>query len=225
MSDFKTPLSVGQISPMTATQLIEDIVATVLDITVEAWLRLCKQKRVQATDIENDITDQLRWEMVREKQRRTPSPQVRFERETQRDDADKEFPTGHIDVFVIYSFEEDEYFAMECKKVDDCHETPAKKYVENGVCRFTGGKYSPGHPYAAMVAFVSKGTPDSAAGYVGPYLVGYNKSSTQIDEQWGWQTEARFGRVPNLYSSRHGQAGTQNTIQLLHLFLGFNGHA
>ncbi|MCH7728455.1 MAG: hypothetical protein IH991_18545 [Planctomycetes bacterium] len=225
MSDFKTPLSVGRISPMTAAWLIEDIVATVLDITVEAWVCLCKQERVQATDIENDITDRLRWEMSREKQRRTPSPQLRFERETQRDDADKEFPTGRIDVFVIYSFEEDEYFAMECKKVDDRHETSAKKYVKNGVCRFSEGKYSPGHPYAAMIAFVSEGTRESAAEYIGRYLIAYNKSSTKIDEQWGWQTETGFGTLPDLYSSRHCQAGTGNTIQLLHLFLDCCGHA
>ncbi len=222
MSDFTTPINVGQMRPTTASLIIEDVVATVLDITVAAWPRLCKSLRVQPSDKEPDITDQLRWEMVAEKARRNPPPQVRFDRETQRDDPEKDYPTGLIDVYVIYSFDETDYFAMECKKINDRHDTPVKKYIEKGVYRFSSGKYSAGHPYGAMIDYVTGGTPESAAEFLGGKLMGYDEGTTMVKAEWGWQAEKRFGRVPNLYSTMHGQTGTRNTILLLHLFLAFS---
>ena len=221
MSDFKSATSVGQMSPTTTNLIIEDVVATVLDIAVTAWPRLCQNKRVRPTDKEDDMTDQLRWEMVAEKNRRNPRPQLRFERETQRDDPGKDYPLGLIDVHVSYSFDETQYFAMECKRINDRHDTPAKRYIENGVCRFSSGKYSPGHPYGAMIGYVTEGTSESAAKFVGDKIVGYDRKVTKLRAGCGWQNEPRFGPIPNLYSTKHGQAGTQNTILLLHLFLAF----
>lgn len=222
VSDFTTPISVGHMRPAVAGQIIEDVVATVLNITVAAWSRLRKSRRVGPSDKEDDITDQLRWEMVDEKDRRNPPPQVRFERETQRDDPGKDFPTGLIDVHVMYSFDETDYFAMECKKVNDRHEKPAKKYIEKGVCRFSSGKYSPGHPYGAMIGYVTDGTAEAAASFLGRRIVAFDKKATKIRTAWGWQAEKRFGRPPNLFSTKHGQAETRNTILLLHLFLAFS---
>jgi hypothetical protein len=222
VSDFKSPMSVGQMSSATAGLIIEDVVATVLDITVTAWPHLCQKKRVRPTDKEDDITDQLRWEMVEEKNRRDPPPQLRFERETQRDDPGKEYPRGLIDVHVIYSFVETDYFAMECKRINDRHDTPAKKYIENGVRRFSSGKYSPGHPYGAMIGYVTDGTLESVAKFVGGKVVGYDAKLTKLRANWGWQSELRFGPVPDLYSTRHGQVGARNIILLLHLFLAFS---
>lgn len=219
MSDFKTPLSVGHISPATAGLIIEEVVATVFDITVAAWPRLCESKRASPRAKEDEITDLLRWEMVAEKNRRNPRPQLRFERETQVDDPKKKYPRGFIDVHVGYSFDEAEYFAMECKKVTDRHNRRADYYVREGVCRFCSGKYSPGHPYGAMIAFVTRGTAKSAADFVAARVVGFDKTTTRIETTWGWRTETRFGQVANLYSTKHGQEGTRNTILLLHLFL------
>ena len=209
-------------SPTAADQIVEDVVATVLDITVAAWPHLCKSERVSPSDEEPDITDQLRWEMVAEKARRDPPPQVRFERETQRDDPGKDYPTGLIDVYVIYSFDETDYFAMECKKVTDRHKKPADYYIQEGICRFSSGKYSPGHPYGAMIAFVTDGTAEAAAEFLGQKIVAFDKNATKIRTAWGWQAERRFGHFSNLYSTEHGQAGTPNTILLLHLFLAFS---
>lgn len=221
MSDFKTPMSVGEMSPATADLIIEDVVATVLDITVAAWPHVCQSNRVGPTKKENDITDCLRWEMVAEKNRRNPPPQLRFERETQRDDPEKRHPTGLIDVYVIYSLDEADYFAMECKKVTDRHTRRADYYVREGVCRFSSGKYSAGHPYGAMIAFVTGGTAKAAAGFLEKKVTDLDKNATRLKPIWGWKTETRFGDLPNLFSTKHGQEGTNNTILLLHLFLPF----
>ena len=221
MSDFTTPISVGHMRLTTASLIIEDVVATVLDITVAAWPRLCESRRIHPSDREKDITDQLRWEMVAEKARRDPPPQLRFDRETQRDDPEKDYATGLIDVYVIYSFDETDYFAIECKKVTDRHKGPADYYIEGGICRFSSGKYSPGHPYGAMVGFVTDGTAEAAADFLAGRVVAFDKKATRIRKTWGWRAEKRFGHFPNLYSTKHGQAGTRNTILLLHLFLPF----
>ena len=216
MSDFKMPISVGQLNPTAADQIIRGVVATVLDITVAAWPHLRKSQRVGPSDKEKDITDQLRWEMVAEKQRRDPSPQLRFEREVQVDD-----PEGHIDVYVIYSFDETNYFAMECKKVTDRHKKPADYYIQGGICRFSSGKYSLGHPCGAMIAFVTDGTAEAAADFLGRKIFEFDKNETKIKTDWDWQPEKQFGHFPNLFSTMHGQTGTRNTILLLHLFLPF----
>ena len=111
---------------------------------------------------------------------------------------------------------------MECKKVDDHREIPAKSYMEKGVRRFVIGKYSYGHAYGAMVGYVTEGTPASAAAFVGSRLASYASQQSGLQQDGGWQPETRFGPVPNLYCSRHVQAGSQQPIALLHLFLGFS---
>jgi len=50
-------------------------------------------------------------------------------------------PEGRIDVKVIYSFDEDEYFGIECKRVGGNRARDlAREYVTEGVLRFVGGK-------------------------------------------------------------------------------------
>lgn len=216
------PMSVGQMIPATAGLIIEDVVATVLDITVAAWPHLRKSQCVGPLDKENDITNRLRWEMEVERQRRDLSPQLRFEREVQVDDPERNYPTGCIDLYVIYSLDGTGYFAMECKKVTDRHKQPADYYIQEGICRFSSGKYSLRHPYGAMIAFVTDGTAEAAADFLGRKIVAFDKNATKIRTDWGWQAEKQFGHFPNLFSTKHGQEGTRNTILLLHLFLPFS---
>ena len=215
------PISVGQLNPTAADQIIQDVVATVLDITVAAWPHLRKSRCVGPSDKEDDITNRLRWEMEAEKQRRDPSPQLRFEREVQVDDPESDYPTGRIDVYVIYSLDGTGYFAMECKKVTDHHKKHADYYIQEGICRFSSGKYSLGHPCGAMIAFVTDGTAEAAADFLGRKIFEFDKNETKIKTDWDWQPEKQFGHFPNLFSTMHGQTGTRNTILLLHLFLPF----
>ena len=125
----------------------------------------------------------------------------------------------------MYSYDENDYFAMECKKVTDRHERRANYYVREGVCRFSSGKYSPGHPYGAMIAFVTRGTAKTAAEFVGGKVVAFDKDATRIKATWGWRTETQFGDIPNLFCTKHGQEKTRNTIHLLHLFLPFQNQS
>ncbi|MGH7134494.1 MAG: hypothetical protein ACREHD_02075, partial [Pirellulales bacterium] len=174
MSDLKTTPSTGSMTETAAGAAAAGVLATVLDIILAVWPHIC-DGTIDGTTPEDDVTNKLRWAMDAERLRRAPPPPLRFEREAQRDDPAGKFATGLIDIYVTYSWDLAEYIAMECKKVNDRHETPARKYIEDGVCRFSSGKYSANHPFGAMVGYVTEGTPESAAKFVGERIVAFDR--------------------------------------------------
>src|SRR5690348_324251 len=66
-------------------------------------------------------------------------------------------PDGRIDIKIIYSFDETEYFGIECKRANDTGNDLAKRHIQKGLMRFVTGKYSPNHDWMAMVGFVIDG--------------------------------------------------------------------
>ena len=199
------------------------MVSTILDILAKAWPHVVASGKVTHESKEDDITDVLRWEMDTEKLRRNPVPRMRFERESQSDRPDKDRDYGYIDVYVIYSFDQREYFAVECKRVAAADKTLAWRYVNQGVIdRFVEGKYSLDHPYAAMVGYVCVGDCGEVAGQIGEYLCEYNRQRTAMSNEWLWRPEERFGKLSSLFSTKHTRTGTTNEITLLHLFVAFS---
>ena len=216
---IKSP-SVGTFG--TAGRLVlEDIVTTILDITVKAWLAVIARGMVGSQSGEDDITDELRWQMDAEKKRRRPVPNLRFEREAQSDLPNKSRDIGLIDVYVIFSFEQAEYFAIECKRLADSDSELSPCYVTEGVCRFVTGKYSLGHPWGAMLGYVCTGDCRNVATHIEKRLKDFDRTITAMSADWLWRQEERFGRIPHLFSTKHTQTGIQNEITLLHLFLDF----
>ena len=199
--------------------ILEDIIATILDITVKAWLAVVSGGKVDPQSGEDDITDELRWQMDAEKKRRRPVLNLRFEREVQSDLPDNSRDIGLIDVYVIYSFEQTEYFAIECKRVAEADSDLSRLYVTEGVHRFVMGKYSPGHPFGAMVGYVCAGKCGDVASQMEKRLTEFDRKVTAMSDKWLWRQEERFGQIPHLYSTRHRQTGIRNEITLLHLFL------
>ena len=223
MAEFSTSQSVGTFGRDAASLVLEDVVATVLNIVYHAWPHVVSGGKVGPGDEEDDITDVLRWEMDVEKLRRKPVPQLRFEREAQSDLPDKIRKHGYIDVYVIYSFEQREYLAIECKRVADSDRTLIWRYVTQGVIdRFVAGKYSLEHPLATMVGYVCDGESGEVAKQVGKSLCGYDRQKTAMSEDWLWSSEERFGKLPHLFSSKHTRSGTTSELTLLHLFVGFS---
>jgi len=199
--------------------ILEDIIATILDITVKAWPAVVSGGKVGPQSGEEDITDEFRWRMDAEKKRRWPVPNLRFEREVQSDLPDSSRDIGLIDVYVIYSFEQTEYFAMECKRVAEADSDLSRLYVTEGVHRFVIGKYSLGHPFGSMVGYVCAGKCGDVASQMEKRLMEFNPKVTAMSAKWLWRQEERFGQIPHLYSTRHRQTGIRNEITLLHLFL------
>jgi hypothetical protein len=213
------PPSIGTFGT-TGRLILEDIVCTILDITVKAWPAVLASGNVRPESGEDDITDELRWQMDAEKKRRRPVPNLRFERESQSDLPDKSRDMGFIDVYVLYSFEQTEYFAIECKRVAQSNSDLSRYYVTDGVHRFVIGKYSLGHRFGAMVGYVCAGGCEDVARQIEQRLRGFDRAVTALSEESLWREEKRFGQIPHLFSTRHIQFGIQNEITLLHIFLG-----
>lgn len=222
MPEFLPTAPVGSFDREAASLLLEDVVATILDIVVKAWPHVVSGQKVGPSSREDDISDELRWQMDSEKKRRRPVPQLRFEREPQSDRPAKDRDVGYIDVYVIYSWEQEQYFAMECKRVTDADRKLARCYVSEGIVRFSGGKYSLRHPFGAIVGFVCSGQCADAANFIDQILSAWDRSETGLLGDPPWHRERRFAGTPDLFSTRHRQSGTQHDITLLHLFLGFS---
>jgi len=127
---------------------------------------------------------------------------------------------GRIDIKVIYSFTEEEYFGIECKRVSNRKaDGLAKKYVQKGVARFVSGKYSAGHDWAAMVGFVVAGRTSEAVELIVNTLAP-NREAIRMRGTWG--SEKRFGPYKHLYRTRHVQVLPKREIKILHLFLSLN---
>jgi len=90
---------------------------TALKILHQAWPSVASDHRVSATSNEDDITNVLRQKMSEVKQSMTPSPNMRFEREAQSDAADDDTDLGLIDIMVCYTYNEQTYFVIECKRI------------------------------------------------------------------------------------------------------------
>ncbi|QDU42849.1 hypothetical protein Mal52_13180 [Symmachiella dynata] len=160
--------------------------------------------------------------MVDAKNRLDPVPQMRFEREPQSDDPELENPLGLIDIKVIYTWNDETYLTMECKRIASTENSLALKFVRDGVNRFASGKYGPGHAFGIMTGYVICGNPDCCAERVRTTLDKEPKSETGYDRHHGWQPDDDIVNGTRHYRTRHHQEIAKNTIELIHVFVPLN---
>lgn len=210
------PKSVG--SP--SLGLAHEMIATILDLLETGWKSVSASGELDPTSWEPKIAGLLGREMIAEKQRRQIR-NLRFEEEIgTRRSLDAPRVEGRIDIKVIYSFDEGEYFGIECKRLSGIKAGKlAGKYVTEGVVRFVTGKYSPGHAWGAMVGFVIDGSAVRAVEFVVKALISRRKL---IRMRGNWTEEKRFGGRRHLYRSVHGQSSRKSDITILHLFLSMS---
>ncbi|BAY89816.1 MULTISPECIES: hypothetical protein [unclassified Tolypothrix] len=199
-----------------------DIIATVLDLIQAAWIQVCQKPEINTKSDEETIAGALHNEMWVEKERRgiNGPPIIDNEAATRR--SDKSFkPDGFIDFKMIYSWDREDYFGIECKRVSSTKpdRNLATKYVLEGVKRFVVGTYSIGHDYAAMLGFVIDGKVPECIDLICDRL---NKYKGDIRLKEDWIDEPGFGKTPNLYRTRHLQYGQKDLMTILHLFLIVN---
>ena len=212
----KAPQYIGEPS----LGLAVDTIATVLDLVEAGWQAACAKRELTSASQETDIAGRLAREMIAEKRKRRIS-HFRIEEEVgTRASLSSPKPEGRIDIKIIYSFAEEEYFGVECKRVSGSKSDGlSKKYVENGVMRFVSGKYSPGHGWAAMIGFVVDGDPAGAVKLIAEAIAAAGNAAGICDE---WASEKRFGNHNHLYVTRHGQLPASRAVRILHLFLSLN---
>lgn len=127
-------------------------------------------------------------------------------------------PDGRIDFKLIYGWDQEEFFSIECKRVSATNTTLATEYVREGVVRFTSGKYARGHDWAGMLAFViDRNVPGSAA------LINERLQSLASETHLigSIHSETTFGPFDNLYSSNHKPPDMKQPLNVLHLYLCF----
>lgn len=214
------PLDDSNVIGQPTTALPIDIIATVLDITIVGWSKVIANKEVSTSDMENKISGCLRRAMKKEKDSRPGlKNQIRIETEVGTlKSPDSIEPEGRIDIKIIYSFDEAEYFGMECKRISSTGKDRdlATKYVKNGILRFVDEIYSPGHDWGAMLGFVIDKKIDDNIKLVKERIEKY-KQVICLEELWS--IEKDFGSISNLYRTSHRQRYNNSLINVLHLFL------
>ena len=196
--------------------LQRDIIATVLDVTIISWSNLLASREVSAKSSEPDIAGRLGRAMIAEKNRRNLK-NFRIEEEVgTRSSLGAPRTEGRIDIKIIYSFNEREYFGIECKRVSGKSKVLTRKYVDQGVMRFVTGKYSPNHEWGALLGFVIDGDAESCINLVRDCLIKTNKTNCMIGK---WTAVKNFISFQHLYSTSHRQNIYNSPVTILHLFL------
>lgn len=195
------------------------VVVTTLEILHLAWPATTADSRVSASTDEDRITDVLRWKMVDVKRKRKPPSAIRFERETQSDRREVDTAYGLIDIRVEYTWNEETYLTMECKRLTSVGNDLARMYVQNGIARFASGKYSAGHSYGIMVGYVICGNVEACKERIRKCLDKEPLSSSGFDAHFGWKSDGAIVKNLPLYRSRHMQEQFNNNIELLHAFM------
>ena len=202
-----------------AVYLPKDIISTVFDITIIAWSKVITNRGINIRSTEPFIARYLGRAMTEEKNSRPKlKERIRIEEEVgTRSFPNLPKPKGRIDIKIIYSYNENEYFGMECKRVSSTEPNRylATDYVREGVERFVEGTYSLGHDYAAMLGFVIDGKINDCIDLICDRL---NKYKNDICLKEDWVDEQSFGTTQNIYRTSHLQNG-QDIISILHLFL------
>jgi hypothetical protein len=209
--------AVGQLSIIKR----KDIIATVFDIIQSAWIQVCQKLEINTQCDEETIAGALHNEMWAEKERRgIGPPQIINEAATRRSNASLT-ADGFIDFKMVYSWNLEDYFGIECKRVSSTKPDRylATEYVLNGVKRFVLGTYSIGHDYAAMLGFVIDGKVPECIDLICERL---NKYKNDISLKEDWVDEQNFGTTQDIYRTRHIQYGQKDLMTLLHLFLVVN---
>ncbi|HVB74309.1 MAG TPA: hypothetical protein VNE38_12205 [Ktedonobacteraceae bacterium] len=100
-------------------QLLRNIIATVLKLVVSSWSNILARGEIGELATENNIAGCLGKEMiVMKNQEFGRDAPFRIDEESGTrsiDNPDK--PDGRIDIKIIYSFIETEYFGIECKRL------------------------------------------------------------------------------------------------------------
>lgn len=202
-----------------AVYLPKDIMSAVFDITMIAWSKVIASREINISSDEPIIAGYLGKAMTKEKNSRPKlKERIRIEEEVgTRSFPNLPKPKGRIDIKIIYSYNENEYFGMECKRVSSTKPDRdlAKDYVLKGVKRFVEGTYSLGHDYAAMLGFVIDGKVNDCIDLICDRL---NKYKNDICLKEDWVDEQSFGTTQNIYRTSHLQNG-QDIMSILHLFL------
>ncbi len=198
----------------------EELIPDGLRLVLDAWRKLPSSAKAGKED---EITGRLAAAMKREKKARRFGFSIHFQ-------AIPLGPNGpaaaRIDFKFLAGFDEDAYFAFECKRLRILqpsgldHNTDS--YVgSDGMGRFIIGKYAPGQPHGAMIGYVMDGNIAPAKSAV-IALVHIRRTELKLTSGPTWEISQFLPSEPDVHQTRHRRelnkrAGGAFTLQ--HIFL------
>jgi hypothetical protein len=133
---------------------------------------------------------------------------------------------ARIDFKFLAGFDEDAYFAFECKRLRIPqpsgldHNTDSYVGCE-GMGRFIIGKYAPGQPHGAMIGYVMDGDMATAKAAV-IALVHARQNELRLTSGPTWEVSQFLPSEPDVHQTRHSRdlnTGVGGAFTLQHMFL------
>lgn len=198
----------------------EELIPNGLRLVLDVWRRLPSAAKAGKED---EITGHLAATMKREKKARRLGFSIHFQ-------AIPLGPNGpvaaRIDFKFLAGFDEDAYFAFECKRLRIPrpsgldHNTDSYVGCE-GMGRFIIGKYSPGQPHGAMIGYVIDGDIATAKSAV-IALVHDRRIELKLTSGSAWETSRFLPSETDVHQTRHRrELNTRGSgaFTLQHIFL------
>lgn len=199
----------------------EELIPCGLRLTLDAWRNLPSSAK---TGKEDNITGQLAAAMKREKKARKLGFSIHFQAIPLGPDGPV---AARIDFKFLAGFDEDMYFAFECKLLRIPQSSGRAKpnttsYVRSqGMGRFITGKYAPGQPHGAMIGYVMDGDTAAAKSAV-IALVQVRRTELKLISGPGWEVSRFLPTEQVVRQTRHrreSNTGMSKEFTLQHLFL------
>lgn len=197
-----------------ALELREDEIETVVDL-------ICRGSHEARGHLtrgmsEPNISRVVRKSMIRAK-RAMGTPHIQIQGEQELDDMNTSGPRilGRVDITFRFRHQfgdENAYVAVECKRVAAGDSGLNGLYVSDGVSRFASGKYSKGHAWAFMLAYVIAVPASDIVDFI----------NAKISEAYGVSAELQpVGHHPYSLAIRRSALpqGGGHVIRLMHVFV------
>ena len=198
----------------------QELIPDGLQLVFDVWRKLPSSSKIGKED---KITGRLAAAMKREKKARKLGFLIQFQAIPLGPD---EPVAARIDFKFLAGFDEDFYFAFECKRLRIPrasgldHNTDSYVGAE-GMKRFIIGKYAPTQHHGAMIGYVMDGDV-TAAKLAVITLIQSRTTELALVNEAGWETSQFLPTAPDIHQTRHHRkpdTGSPKEFTLQHVFL------
>lgn len=186
-----------------------------LQLVFDVWRKLPSSSKIGKED---KITGRLTAAMKREKKARKLGFSIHFQVIPLGPD---EPVAARIDFKFLAGFDEDSYFAFECKRLripggSRLNHNTGSYVGAQGMGRFIIGKYAPTQNHGAMIGYVMDGNLTEAKSSL-ISLIQTRKSELKLVGNTAWGASSFLPKESDIHETRHSLKTKEFTLQ--HLFL------
>jgi len=198
----------------------QELIPVGLQLVFDVWRNLPSSSK---NGKEDKITGRLAAAMKREKKARKLGFSIHFQVIPL---GPEEPVAARIDFKFLAGYDEDAYFAFECKRLRILYASGLDHNTDSyvgakGMKRFIIGKYAPTQHHGAMVGYVMDGDVTAAKSAVITLIQSRNKELSLVNDA-GWETSQFLPTAPDVHQTRHRRkldTGGINELSLQHIFV------